>query len=320
MKNSVRENLLNEIYDNGPKIDDPLLDKYNDTITGYIGGRIDNGLVSLISSNIFDKKYALSIYNRCESNTPLLIIISRYFCYKIKPELIVNQLLKSIQYKIENNISPTLNPADFDINKKIDQDLLCTDPIYNVKFIRHNFPEIDNFRLDNERVRRQNFYAKYSWSVPNNIALDQIKEFCGNDNILEIGSGLGLWAHLIRLSGLNIFATDIGSTGTYYTNFSKTWTNVEIMNHKEAIHKYGSQCNLLFLSWPCHHNLSAFESINHYQGSKLIYIGEGLDGSTGEPQFFKLLKKKYKFVKSINIPRWAGNFDKLYCYVKNDID
>jgi hypothetical protein len=59
------------------------------------------------------------------------------------------------------------------------------------------------------KKKRSDYFKKdYAWSVPNKKAILKIKEFAQNQQILEVGSGLGLWACLLKEAGVDIKATD----------------------------------------------------------------------------------------------------------------
>jgi hypothetical protein len=52
-------------------------------------------------------------------------------------------------------------------------------------------------KLDiNAFSKRDAFVKNYAWGTPDEGALKEIKEFVKDGKILEIGSGLGLWARL----------------------------------------------------------------------------------------------------------------------------
>ena len=128
-------------------------------------------------------------------------------------------------------------------------------------------------------VNRDIFISVFSWAVPDTNTLQSIVNFCNSDKVLEVGTGLGLWAHLLSKMGLDIIATDVGTTGKYYSTNSilAGWTNVNIQSYDEAINS-NNDCNVLLIIWPPMTNF-ANKALKMFNGEKLIYIGEGKGGS-----------------------------------------
>ncbi len=172
------------------------------------------------------------------------------------------------------------------------------------------------FNNNSEQIRKQNFIQKFGYSVPSKSSLDEIVKFCDGSKILEIGSGLGIWSRLMVLNGSDAIATDIGTSGLYYKNFKNAWTKIEFFSCEEAIQKYNSVCDVLFMSWPPRENIMAVKSIELFSGNKIIYIGECFGGSCADDNFFNILRNKWTKIKVIKIPRWKGLYDRMYFYVR----
>ena len=220
----------------------------------------------------------------------------------------LSELLLQIELDGPKVLDPFINEY-FDLTGL---EINVTDKISeNIKISLNSF---NNKNFTEETIRRKNFISKYGFSVPSELALQKIYNFCDQDKILEIGSGMGLWAHLMKLSGLNVYATDIGSDGKYYKDFSRTWTKIEMITHEEAIEKYKSECNVLFTSWPPIDKLISFNMMHVYTCSKIIYIGECYGGSTANTNFFDILNKLFVLIETVTIPRWTGIYDKMYFF------
>jgi len=161
--------------------------------------------------------------------------------------------------------------------------------------------------------RRDAFVKNYGWGTPTKEAIEKIKQFVRNDTILEIGSGSGLWAKLLKDEGLNIIATNkpFEKKEDYKTKF----TDVQELNHLRAIQKYGYH-NVLMISWPLYDDPMAYESLKDFQGNKLIFIGEEQGGCTGCDNFFDLLNQEWKLYETINLPNWYGIYDSLLLFVR----
>ncbi|CAM9877770.1 unnamed protein product [Discosporangium mesarthrocarpum] len=71
---------------------------------------------------------------------------------------------------------------------------------------------------EGERLRR-----RYAWAIPDGRALRIIEHFGCENGIVEVGSGLGYWASLLRERGLDVSAYDRhgGEEGTFWKDDSK---------------------------------------------------------------------------------------------------
>ena len=150
------------------------------------------------------------------------------------------------------------------------------------------------------------FRKKYAYAIPNMRSLYLIKHFAENQQILEVFSGQALWAYLLQLINVNVIATDLEIE-------KKTYTSVEKMDALKAVIKY--KTNILMMIWPPCGDPIAYKTLQRFKGDKVIYIGEGDDGCTGDEKFHKLLSTKYELVANYKIKRWPGFYDSLYLYV-----
>ena len=178
-----------------------------------------------------------------------------------------------------------------------------------------------------EMIRRDYFVSNYGWSVPSEKPLEKLKTFIGNNTVLDVGSGYGLWARLLQNEGINVIATTLIPTEDkgHMPRENRSFTNVEDISHLEAIEKY-PEANVLMMSWPPYEDPMAYEALKNFKGNKLIYVGEGGQGCTGCNDFHSLLDQKWKMVgedsidkndfQTIDIPQWSGIHDSIFLYVR----
>lgn len=167
-----------------------------------------------------------------------------------------------------------------------------------------------------EHVRREYFTQNYGWSVPSEDSMQELKNFIGNDTVLEVGAGYGLWAKLMQEIGVKIIPTTRKNhpDDLYHVpNPNLSFTDVEDIESLNSIKKYPN-ANVLMMIWPPYDDTMAYQSLKSFNGNKLIYVGEGSGGCTGCDKFHGLLNKKWKLVKNINIPRWVGIHDYIMLY------
>lgn len=149
---------------------------------------------------------------------------------------------------------------------------------------------------------------KYAWAIPCDAALDAIKSL--NKPILEMGAGTGYWAYLLGEMGVDVlpFDTDPPSTKRNQYRHRKEWVPIArgtpniIAQHPDRV---------LMLCWPPYNNSMASDSLYHYTGDTLIFIGEYY-GCTGDDQFFAELDRHWTRLPTIQIPNWFGLNDNMF--------
>jgi hypothetical protein len=162
-----------------------------------------------------------------------------------------------------------------------------------------------------EFKRKLEFNKNYGWSVPVENAIKEIKKFISGRNVLEVGSGLGLWAKLLIRAGVHMTPTDnYKSHGTEeaLNDKWKQFTHVEKIKGEEAVEKY-SDHSVLFFSWPPYDNPLAYKALKKFKGDSVIYIGENRGGCTAGNSFYDELENRFSLVGKFSIPRWEGIYD-----------
>jgi len=193
-----------------------------------------------------------------------------------------------------------------------------------LNFFDENWKMGDDFikNYGKEWIKREEFVKDYSWSVPTEEAIKKLKTFIGGKKVLEVGSGLGLWAKLLQLSGVHMTPTDSfesHGTGKAKRDPYRQFTDVENIKGTKAVKKY-SDHSVLFLSWPPYDKPLAASALKRFTGDKVIYIGEGSGGATGNDEFHKILDRDFTEVDSINIPRWTGINDRITLWERKSQD
>jgi len=172
--------------------------------------------------------------------------------------------------------------------------------------------------------RRSDFISCFSWAIPSHDSIDKlVKFFADKGEILEVGAGLGFWAALLQAHYIEVIPTDpFRSHGlekiTPNQITKRTFTDVECMDHLEAIKTYNTPC--LFLCWPSYNDPFAAEALTAFQGKYLIYIGEAEGGCTADDKFFELLSENWTRLEYISIPSWDSIYDGICIYVRNEPD
>lgn len=148
----------------------------------------------------------------------------------------------------------------------------------------------------------------YSWAVPTSQALSLIAHWSEN-KVVEIGAGTGYWAMLLNAIGVDIIAYD--RMPCYNEQANARWYEVQQGGPGKAF-KHPNRA--LMLCWPPYDAPMAYNAVRAYRGDTAIYIGEGMEGVTGDRKFHELLIDEWDKVDSYPIPRWFGIRDRLFVY------
>lgn len=181
---------------------------------------------------------------------------------------------------------------------------------YLEEFIQCN--GADMFSSMDDRTELTN---RYSFSVPTEEALEEIKGF--STSIVEIGAGGGYWAGLLLEMGVDIIAFDNHSWAREKMRFAVSvgkWFDVEKAD-LEVITEHSNRT--LMLSWPPYNDPMAADTLKAYMragGTKLVYIGENINGCTGDELFHRILHKFWNLDKYVEIPQWGGIHDAVMLY------
>jgi hypothetical protein len=165
-----------------------------------------------------------------------------------------------------------------------------------------------------EADTRESLTRKYGFAIPTQEALDFIAFW---SPIVEIGAGTGYWAHLLQQMEVDITAYDkFSGHGQDRYGFGPVWMNV--LKGNSAVAKIHPDRTLL-LCWPDYQSRFASDCLRNYRGNRLIYIGEGKGGCTGNDLFHDKIKEEWRLIKNIRLPTWPGIRDDLKAYERKEL-
>lgn len=147
--------------------------------------------------------------------------------------------------------------------EKLKEQLCLVDSPEKLKEFLDNFITIKNgmwfFDVDRKTINLpmslQGFWCDSfcSWTLPPCYGtLLKIQQFIKEDTVLELGSGGGLWAKILQILNVKIIPTDVceyksDNYGCDDGGFS--YTDVESLEHEQALIKYGKISDVLMVIW-----------------------------------------------------------------------
>lgn len=175
-------------------------------------------------------------------------------------------------------------------------------------------PEYEIFSDFGNSYCRYPYIAKYGFAIPNQHAINRITKLVWSKSdypLVEMGAGLGWWAHHLKQKGVDI---------TCYDNFDPAWgwnrePWVEVL--PGSYEKITNPCHVLLI-WPPYNEPFATEVLKKWletatEDCLFFFVGE-LGGCTGDDEFFELLEQKCEEIEEVTIPSWPGVRDRLFIY------
>jgi hypothetical protein len=170
-------------------------------------------------------------------------------------------------------------------------------------------------------LRRNRLVAEYAWAIPTE---DVVRKIAALSPICELGCGTGYWAKLLRDVGAKILAVDAKPPleGKNFWHRPKTGPLqqptvlrhfVDVVRGDVATFDVPPEQTLM-LCWPPFDNGMASQALARYSGSRVIYIGEGKGGCTGDDDFHTALAEQWKLDTCYEIPQWEGLHDDVRVY------
>jgi hypothetical protein len=152
---------------------------------------------------------------------------------------------------------------------------------------------------------------QFAFAVPNRAALEALTAI---GPIVEMGSGGGYWAYLLRRRGVDVVAYDQDPELEYNRyRLTRRWTEVA-RGRPPILARHADRS--LFLCWPGMDGMAA-ACLRHWRGATVAYIGEGTSGCTGDDDFHARLACDFERMKRVKIPQWPGVHDELEIWRRN---
>jgi len=166
------------------------------------------------------------------------------------------------------------------------------------------------FEKAGDAMRARDIAIKHGmWAVVCRSWTDQLAEWIGNRQVLEVMAGRGWLAKALAEAGVDILATD---------DFS--WKNgggepVYPVKKMDAIEAAGTiDRDILLMSWPPYNEDVAAKTLWAWNyGRPVIYIGEPEGGCNANDRFYRMFqpfRSKANWFE-LDIPQWYGLHDYL---------
>ncbi|MGN5650934.1 hypothetical protein [Bacillus sp. Brlt_9] len=208
---------------------------------------------------------------------------------------------------------------DIKLELKIPEEMPKIIPEFGSSLI-DTFSNESTMNMLKERLLRESYvkigmFALVSWKW-----INPLSEWIGERKCLEVMAGRGWLSHGLRTKGIDVIATDDFSWNgpEYIQTWTDTVTEVEKLDAIDAVKKYGTEIDILIMSWPYMDDTAyrVIKCLNEVNPKALvIYIGEKCGGCTANDEFFNSFSiiedPKFEIAAS-HFQSWHLFFDKLF--------
>jgi hypothetical protein len=182
-------------------------------------------------------------------------------------------------------------------------------------------PVVGEFRLGRtvaenmaRTPNRQRLVRQYCWTIPDPETVMFVAENA-EGGLVDPIAGTGYWAYLLAQVGVDVVCYDLNPGTTLVTNGwhgEDLYAGVCAKDCAEAVALHPDRT--LFLSWPPHAQDVGTRVLMTYQGKRVIYIGEGHGGGTGDDEMHRILDRDWTEVGSRQPVQWWGQRDWVRVY------
>lgn len=182
-------------------------------------------------------------------------------------------------------------------------------------------PVVGEYRLDRSVAdsmahapNRQLMVRKYCWTIPDPDTVAFVTEQA-RGGLVDPIAGTGYWAYLLGQAGISVVCYDLNPGAALHTNGwhgDDLYVGVCAKDCAEAVALHPDRT--LFLSWPPHGQDVGARILLAYKGNRVIYVGEGRGGGTGDDEMHEILDQDWTEAASRLPVQWWGQRDRVTVY------
>jgi hypothetical protein len=155
---------------------------------------------------------------------------------------------------------------------------------------------------------------KYCWTIPDPETVEFVARHARN-GLVDPLAGTGYWAYLLGQLGVNVTCYDLKPGTVLHDNGwhgTDLYATIGAKDCADAVVLHPDRT--LFLSWPPHGQDVGARTVLAYRGDRVIYVGEGHGGGTGDDELHAILKRDWAEADSRVPVQWWGQRDRVTVY------
>lgn len=161
---------------------------------------------------------------------------------------------------------------------------------------------------------RQLLVRRYCWTVPDPETVEFVAGHA-EGGLVDPIAGTGYWAYLLTQLGIDVVCYDLNPGTDLLTNGwhgEDTHADIVAKDCAEAAALHPDRT--LFLSWPPHDQDVGARILLSYKGNRLIYVGDGRGGGTGDDHMHQILETQWTEIDARQPVLWWGQRDRVTVY------
>lgn len=192
-------------------------------------------------------------------------------------------------------------------------------------------------------AERDALIARYAFAVPSEEALRVVADLAPA-GLVEVGAGSGYWARQLHELGVDVVAYDLepppAAANRWFAG-SRPWFPV-LAADETVVSRHAER--ILLLVWPTRKEAWAAHAVQLFHaagGRRLVFVGEGPGGRTGDDALHALLgdldrcwtcaygitdapcicgiDPLWRRSASVELPHWDGMYDDLHVYERLEL-
>ena len=169
---------------------------------------------------------------------------------------------------------------------------------------------------------REEYTSKFGYSLPCTEAVEVLKTYLTDSEVLDVGAGTGYWGSLIQhyVHGSYVKAYDCGDPEWKHVFETPTeerfgFKPVPVIKEDAIpVVKEHPECNV-FMAWPPYWtNFGNQIARAVAPGKILVLIGEGQGGCTGDDDLFATLDDQFDSLEFVKLPQFPTIHDCMEVY------
>lgn len=169
-------------------------------------------------------------------------------------------------------------------------------------------PNLTESGFKEDYLDRHEYVCRYAWSVTDPGSVQFVAAY-SRMSLLDPMAGSGYWGYVLKQLGVDVASYDAAPGANVWHKDCALWVPVNQGYAEVTVDKYPDR--VLFLSWPPYSEPSAWRTLREFKGDRVIYIGEGEGGCTGDKDFHELLTEEWTEVASHTPIQWWGLHDDI---------
>lgn len=164
--------------------------------------------------------------------------------------------------------------------------------------------------------QRDEWVHNCSWTITDPDSIEFVAKYA-QEGLVDPMAGTGYWAYVLGQLGVDVVCYDKAPGDNEWHIDGKTHVDMTAMNGWDSVALH--QDRTLLLSWPPYDEDVGTRILAAYQGQRVIYMGEGVGGCTGDSDMHDQLDQWWHALDERVPVQWEGLHDRITIYERREV-